>query len=76
MLAVSWKLERPALTLSWIAASIITTAVSALPANMARAAVLVGPAGGPGPTGPAGPIGDIGGDPGEVWTLTFNNGLI
>lgn len=73
MLAVSWRLEKPAITLSWLFSDIITTAVAALDANMERAAVLIGPPGGPGAPGPAGPIGD---DPGEAFVLLFNNGLI
>ena len=78
MLAVSWRLERPPLVLSWLAAEVISTALAALPENMARATILVGPAGptGVGTPGPAGPAGDIGTDPGEIWTLMFNNGLI
>ena len=73
MLAVSWSLERPPITLSWLFSDIITTAVSALDASMAKAAVLIGPAG---PPGIQGPTGDIGDDPGEAFVLLFNNGLV
>lgn len=73
MLAVSWRLEKPAITLSWLFSDSISTAVAALDVNMSRALVLLGPPGLAGPPGPTGPIGD---DPGEAFVLLFNNGLI